>query len=122
MTTTDNDGVLTFDKLPSGRMRVYYHTTYQLYGHLSANNIKRYNRIIKNANKLGHGQLHTTSIVDIYEQAFKTKCLRMTTSDKDGVLTFDKLPSGRMRAIKYRVNARKYCFRSKCINFYNKLF
>ena len=40
--------------------------------------------------------------------------LKMTVS-------FDKQPSGRLRAVEYQVNVWKYCFRAQCVKFYNEL-
>ena len=78
---------------------------------------------MESANKLSKKQLADVgNISDVYQKCLKTKCLRMTCTESDGVLVFDKLPSGRLRAVKYRVNARKYCFRAQCVKFYNELF
>ena len=94
-----------------------------IYGHLSADNIRQYNHVIKSACSLSRGQLEDVgNIDDVYKRALKTKCLRMTCTSSESVLVFDKLPSGRLRAVKHRVNARKFCFRAQCIRFYNKIF
>lgn len=93
-----------------------------IYGHLSADNIWRYNRIINRASRLSHGELNITNLSHIYDHVFKTKCLEMTTTSSDGVLGFDKLPSGRLRVVKHPVNVGKFCFRSKSVTYYSKLF
>lgn len=93
-----------------------------IYGHLSADNINQYNHIIKSAISLSRGQLEKRTIADLAETCVKSKCLHMTCTANEGILTFEKLPSGRLRTIKHRVNARKFCFRAVCVNFYNRLF
>ena len=41
----------------------------------------------------------------------------MTCTENEAFLVFDKLPSGTLWAVKYEVNARKYCFRTQYVKF-----
>ena len=62
-----------------------------IYGHLSAEHISQCNHIIESANKLSKKQLSDVGkISNIYQQSFKTKCRRMTYTESDSVLVFDK--------------------------------
>ena len=46
---------------------------------------------------------------------------RLATAEADDApITFDTLPSGRYRAVKYRTALRKNCFRAKAISILNK--
>ena len=73
------------------------------------------------ARRLSKGRLEVTTIDDIFDKFFKTKCLRMFASGKDTVITLEQLPSGRYRVPAYRVNCRKYCFRSLCVKLLNRI-
>ena len=96
-----------------------YHLS-TLYGHLSSSSRKSLNRVISLAGYLGSCKFDT--IEAIYERVMRTRCLRLVATDHaDPVFTFDKLPSGRYRAIKTRVNIRTDCFRSLCVRKLNSI-
>ena len=91
-----------------------------IFGHLLAESKSKIDRCIKCAAKLSKVKLD--SISDVYNTAFATRCLRLVATDNDNpFMEFDHLPSGRLRAVKCRVNLRKDCFRSRCVSFYNSL-
>ena len=92
-----------------------------IYGHLSSDIKNQYNHLINTARRLSKGRLEVTTIDDIFDKYFKTKCLRMFASGKDTVITLEQLPSGRYRVPAYRVNCRKYCFRSLCVKLLNRI-
>ena len=59
-------------------------------------------------------------ITDIpaYNSVFGTRCLRLLHNN-DPFMNFDELPSGRLRAVKHRVDLRKHSFRSRYVIFIN---
>ena len=93
-----------------------------IYGHLSQDDKRQYNQVLKTANRLSRAKLRKTSIHEIYEPRFKAKCLRLNFCSRDPILEFELLPSGRHRTIKGRTNARKNSFRSNCAQLCNKIF
>ena len=92
-----------------------------LYGHLSEEDKKRLQQLTKTAKYLSGDILECKSVQCLYEHHFKTRALRMVSST-DPLLELDKLPSGRCRIPKQRVNCRKFCFRTLCAKFYNETF
>jgi len=91
-----------------------------IYGHLSQACIDSINDIIKTARYLTG--CHCNDIKTVYERCFKKRCLRMFTSNPTPLLDLDKLPSGRYRSLKYRVDIRRYSFRALAIKFMNSVF
>lgn len=90
-----------------------------IFGHLSVTSKSSYNKVIKLAGKLGNCTFD--DILAIYNKAMKNRCLRMVATDHDPIFTFDTLPSGRYRAVKFRVNTRSNCFRANCVKFLNTI-
>lgn len=93
-----------------------------LYGHLTAEMKTQLNRVIKNAYKLSGGSLQRENIENIYAPRFLAKCHQLIFGDKSNqLLTLDRLPSGRFRTPRHRINLRKNSFRSLCIKVINSL-
>ena len=91
-----------------------------VFGHLLAESKTKLNKTIKSAAKLSHIKLE--NITAVYNSVFGTRCLRLLHND-DPFMSFDELPSGRLRAVKHRVNLRKHSFRSRYVTFINsKIF
>ena len=89
-----------------------------IYGHLSGDCKKRLKHVIKTAHRLCNYQLSATTLEELYNSRFRTKCLRLISS-QDPPILLDKLPSGRGLLPKHRINLRRYCFRSFYTKFYN---
>jgi hypothetical protein len=88
-----------------------------IYEHLTAENKRELNNVIRSAKRLS-GHSLDTNILQLYTARFSTKCLRLINSE-DPVIKLAKLPSGRCLLPKHRVNCRKQCFRTMCAKFYN---
>lgn len=84
----------------------------------SKDNINEYND--KTASKMAKVDLK--SVGAVYDTVFKTRCLRLTSGSRyDPFVTFDKLLSERLKAVKqWANNLRKNCFHAKCVQYYNK--
>jgi hypothetical protein len=91
-----------------------------VYGHMSAADKSVLNHTIKTAYRLCAHQLECKNLDELYKARFASKCFSVIHSD-DPPIDLDKLPSGRCLVPKYRINARRYCFRSLCAKFYNQL-
>ena len=60
--------------------------------------------------------------IPVYNSVFGTRCLRLLHNN-DPFMSFDELPSGRLRAVKHRVILRQHSFRSRYVTFINsKIF
>ena len=76
-------------------------------------------RITKTAGKLAKQTFKLPNEVTAHR--IYNKAWRLATAEADDApITFDTLPSGRYRAIKYRTALRKNCFRAKAISILNK--
>jgi len=92
-----------------------------LYKHLSSDDLRELNHVVRVAYRLSKGRLQCQTIEDLYKSRLKTKCLRMLCQP-DAVLTLDKYPSGRYIVPKHRTNLRKHSFRYQAILFLNDTF
>jgi hypothetical protein len=90
-----------------------------LYGHLSNISRMAINRVIDLAAYLGDCEFQP--IDSIYQQAMKTRCLRIIGAQSIPVFTLEQLPSGRYKAIKARVNLRSNSFRACCVRTLNNI-
>jgi hypothetical protein len=95
-----------------------YHIS-TIYGHMSTSCCKSVDKVIRLAGYLA--QCSFQDLESIYNSCFKTRCLRMFMSEQEPLFDLDRLPSGRYRAIKYRVGIRGKCFRALCIKLLNQV-
>ena len=91
-----------------------------LFGHLSKTCLSEFDHVIHVAGSMAHYDFPPISA--IYVRCFKQRCLRMYASERTPLFELEKLPSGRYRQLKCRINLRKYCFRNMCIKFLNSIF
>lgn len=120
---------LSFLKVPKPiRFRCYvtfiecifiYHLC-TVFGHMSKSCRESIDNVISTAGYLAGCRF--SCISDVYDRCFQNKRLRMYATENDPLFELDKLPSGRYRALKSRVDIRKNCFRAQCIKFLNKTF
>jgi len=95
------------------------HNLTAIYHHLSASERTALSNITKNAEKLSRSELPNLS--ETVHKRLKRNSLRMVaTATTKPLLTFDRLPSGRFRTLRHRINLRKDCFRSYAIQILNK--
>jgi hypothetical protein len=95
-----------------------YHLTL-IYGHLSKENKKRLEHIRKIASKLSGIELRT--VEDVYNESLKTRALKIIENETPPI-EFERLPSGRYRSVKPRINLCSNSFRSKSISVLNEIF
>ena len=95
-----------------------YHIS-TVYGHMSTSCCRSVDKVIRLAGHLS--QCSFQDLASIYGLCFKTRCLRMFVCNHQPLLELDRLPSGRYRAVKYRVAVRGKCFRSLCIKLLNQV-
>ena len=92
-----------------------------VYGHIMSNSYeKSIDNVTSTAGYLAGCRFSDVS--DIYERCFHNKCLRMYATENEPLFELDKLPSGRYRALKCRVDIRKNCYRAQCIKFLIKTY
>ena len=89
-----------------------------VYHHMSDKDKQELMSVKKSAEKLSKLELPKPS--DTIDHRIHNKAWRLATSIDSPLLTFDKLPSGRYRAVKHRINLRKNCFRAKAVAILNK--
>ena len=95
-----------------------FHLT-TIYQHLTSTDVKAINHTAKTASYLGRLELPT--LHETYMKALKNRVLTIYT-DPNPVIEFDRLPSGRFRSLKRRINLRKNCFRFVAIDLLNSIF
>jgi hypothetical protein len=91
-----------------------------LYHLLSANDKGELQHVIKSASKLGGIKIQP--LIDTVTKRIENKSLRIFINGNH-LISFDQLPSGRLRAVKARTNLRKFSFRAIAIRIINaKIF
>ena len=91
-----------------------------IHGHMSVENRNELNHVIKSAYRLSNKKLKCKSLDELYQERFKSKCLRTYTS-LDPPIELVRLHSGRFCIPKQRVNIRKNCFRTECARLLNSI-
>lgn len=89
-----------------------------VFGHLSKASQDAINNVISTAGFLAGCDFSLIS--DVYNRCFKKKCLRLYATDTEPIFELERLPSGRFRTLRCRVDLRKNSFRALCIKFLNK--
>ena len=92
-------------------------------GHLTQALRDEYTHIINTAKTLSRGKINPSTMSELCDSQSRNKCLRAYCgANNNPTLVLDTLPSGRYRAVAFRTNNRKFCFRSICVQILNKLF
>lgn len=89
------------------------------YNMLKADSKRQLQHVISSSARFARDQTFST-IEELCLERLKTKSLRILTSEHP-ILTLEKLPSGRLRAVRGRTNLRKKSFRANCIRLLNNL-
>ena len=87
-------------------------TTYSF--HPVAKSNTKLNQTIKSVAKLSH--INREKITDAYTSVLGTRSLRLFHNNGP-FMGFNEIPSGRLHAIKHRVNLRKHSFRLRYLTF-----
>ena len=91
-----------------------------IYHHMSDKHKQEPMSVKESAEKLSKLDLPKPS--DTIDHRIHNKAWRLATSIDAPLLKFDKLPSGRYRAVKNKINLRKNCFRAWAVAILNKWF
>ena len=91
-----------------------------VFGHLSKAQQEAINNVISAAGFLAGCDF--APISEVYHRCFKKRCLSLYATETQPVFKLERMPSGRLRALRFRVELRKNCFRALYIKFLNNKF
>ena len=91
-------------------------------GHLTHALRDEYTHIINAAKTLSRSKINPSTMSELQDSHSRNKCLRpYCGANHNPTLVLDTLPSGRYRAVAFRTNNRKFCFRTICVRILNKV-